>query len=485
MLLRGIYALLLPLIWLAACTTALISPKMRAGMRGRRAAWSTLRDAAGRRDMAKPLVWLHCASAGEFLQAEPVLRRLRAGGAQVAVSLSSASGLPWLERVAHWPELVWGGLLPLDFPWNTRHMLDTLRPSAIVYVQADFWAGLLWAAQARGIPQALIAARTGKGGNYRAHPLLRPVFKKLYGAMAAIECLTEQDREGIAAILGDGAGHARLAVLPRLEVAGDPGIETVLARLEESPLPEALRNWAGTNAPMLVAGSTWPADEQALLPALAAAFARHPRMRAVIAPHEPTEAALAALEAALTTSRAGTVIQEGREDAPGGNLDTVRLSALIGKGRAGKREAGEDRAGIVGAADGEEAGGGETGARVLLVDEVGRLATIYSLATVAYVGGGFTSGVHNMAEPAAWGAPVLCGPLHRNSAIAGLLLEAGAAQAIDNPEDLGAALLGWLEDDARRAELGAKARAIVQAQAGAAQRCFEAIVRIVPGLSGR
>ena len=454
MLLRGIYALvLLPLLWLAAWGAALFSPKMRAGMQGRRAAWAALREAAGRRDTAKPLVWLHCASAGEFLQAEPVLRRLRAGGAQVAVSLSSVSGLPWLERVTDWPELVWGGLLPLDFPWNTRRLLESLRPDAIVYVQADLWAGLVWAAQARGVPQVLIAARTGRGRNYRAHPLLRGFFRRLYGPMAAILCLTERDREGIARIV---PGHGRL------EVAGDPGIETVLARLGEAPPPDAVRNWTGAETPVLVAGSTWPADEQALLPALATALAKHPRLRAVVAPHEPTEAALRALEGLLATGSAGH--RAGGSTGAGGTADTVRLSQLrlseLEKGRGG------------------------SGARVLLVDSVGQLASLYALATVAYVGGGFTSGVHNVAEPAACGAPVLFGPRMRNSAIAGLLLEAGAAQIVDGAEALAAALLAWLEDDARRAELGAKARKLVQAQAGAAQRCFEVIVETVPGLEG-
>ncbi len=429
------WLLLLPLAWLAAWAVALLRPKVRRGMAGRAGMWREFRQAVERREPARPLVWVHAASAGEFLQAEPVLRRLRERGAQLAVSLGSVSGLPWLARIEDWPELVWGGLLPFDFPWNLRRLLAGLRPQAIVYVQADLWPGLVWTAQRRGLPQLVIAARTGSGANYRAHALLRPFFRALYGPQAAILCLTEADRAGMAAIV---PGH------PRLEAVGDPGIETVFARLKETTPPALPEEWIAPGAPVLVAGSTWPADEALLIPALKDAFGRLPALRAILAPHEPSEARLKELEGFLA------------------DVGTVRLSVIEGA-RGGEM-------------------GSKPGAKILLVDAVGRLASLYALANVAYVGGGLTSGVHNLAEPAACALPLLFGPRHNNSAVAGPLLEAGAAQVVTDEESLGAALLPLLTDEARRRPRGEAARKLLESHAGAAQRCYEAIVAAVPEL---
>ncbi|MCZ6645712.1 MAG: hypothetical protein O7B79_05675 [SAR324 cluster bacterium] len=432
MLIRVIYWSLLPLLWLTVWAVALCNIKLRRGMLARRGFRAEFGKAQGRRQPQRPLVWVHAASAGEFLQAEPILKRLRERGAQLAVSLGSVSGLPWLERIGHWPELVWGGLLPFDFPWNARLLLRGLRPQAIVHVQAELWPSLVWSAQARGIPQLLIAARTGSGTNYRAHPLLRPFFRSLYWPLSAILCLTEADRDGIARIV---PGH------PGLQVAGDPGIETVLARLREAPPPALPSGWATPGAPLLVVGSSWPTDEALLLPALEQAFAAAPDLRVILAPHEPTPPRLRELESALEA------------------VGTLCLSAVEGTQTLPS-----------------------PAPKVILVDMVGRLASLYSLGNMAYVGGGHTTGVHNVAEPAACGLPVLFGPRSGNSAVAGLLLEAGAASTAGNEQELRAALLELLRDKVRRRVMGEEARAIVQAQAGAAQRCYEAVVKAVPEL---
>jgi 3-deoxy-D-manno-octulosonic-acid transferase len=419
------WVLLLPPAWCAAWAAAAFSPKVRAGLVRRVGVWRRFRAVPSRRDPGRPLVWVHAASAGEFLQAEPILRRLRGDGAQLAVSLTSVSGLRWLERIADWPELIWGDLLPFDFPWAVRRLLRGLRPDAIVYVQADLWPGLVGAAHARGIPQLLVAARVGSGANYRARPILRPFFAPLYGRLQAVLCTTERDRAGIAEIVPH---H------PRLEVAGDPGIETVLARLNEAPPPARPAGWDG---PVWVAGSSWPADEQVYLPVLLEAMGEFPGLRAVLAPHEPADEHLAALERALE------------------RVGTLRLSAW------------EAREG------GKQQETGEPAPRVLLVDSVGRLSSLYRLGSVSYVGGAFGTGVHNVAEPAACGMPVLFGPRHGNSAMAGLLLQAGAAHAVTDAASLRAALWPWLEDEQRRAELGGLAReggALPRRGAGACRR---------------
>ncbi len=453
--------LLLPAGWLALWVAAIFLPKVRAALLGRLGVWRRFGEALRRRDYSLPLVWVHAASAGEFLQAEPVLRRLRrlgggdSGGegggdasgsgrapsVQFAVTLSSASGLRWLERIAGWPELVWGDLLPLDSFHGARRLLSGLRPDALVYVQADLWPGLIWTAHGRGIPQVLIAARIGRRGNYRARFPLRLLFRGLYRRLDAILCATERDRAGLASIAPD---H------PSIEAAGDPGIETVLARLEEAAPARRPPGWEGA---VLVAGSTWPADEELLFPVLLSLMESFPTLRAVMAPHEPEEGHLARMEHALEP------------------VGTFRLSQWEAAEAGSKVEAeGEGRP--------EKSGQG----RVMLVDSVGRLASLYRLGSIAYVGGGFGSGVHNLAEPAARGMPVLFGPRHGNSAMAALLLEAEAGFVAHNAAELRGLLRPLLEDAAAAAAKGEAARRVVEGQAGAAERCFEAVRARIPAL---
>jgi 3-deoxy-D-manno-octulosonic-acid transferase len=427
---RALYGwALLPLALALALPIALFHPKLRDSLLARRGVWRRLREAEPRRDPARPLIWFHVASAGELLQAEPLIRRCRQAGAQVAVTLTSVSGLGWTDRFAAMPEVIWSDAMPFDFPWAVRRVWRALQPSAIVYVQADLWPGLVWEAAALGTPQLLIAARVSARSFRWRHGLGRVLYGVLYRRLRAIHALGEADRARLKRIVPD---H------PALEAAGDPGIETALARVREArpaALPPAFDRRAG---PVLIAGSVWPPDERHLLPVLTEGLRALPTLKAILAPHEPSAAHLAALESQLASWR------------------PLRLSAL---------------ASLHGEAP-----------RIVLVDSVGQLASLYGAASVAYVGGGFGAGVHNVAEPAAAGLPVLFGPRHGNSAVALALLEQGCAFTCEDAGALGLALLPLLRDPVRAAELGAKAKATVEGMAGTAERAFAAIQEAVPGL---
>jgi len=185
----------------------------------------------------------------------------------------------------------------------------------------------------------------------------------------------------------------------------------------------------------LVAGSTWPADERPLLEAWGRLRARIPDVRLIIAAHEPTAAHLAPIERWWE----------------GAGLRGARL------------------------------GTGECAdADVIVVDRVGVLGDLYALADVAYVGGGFhAAGLHSVLEPAAFGAPVIFGPQHRNSRDAAILLDAGGAVTAADPWSLEAALEYWLTDTDMRRAAGDAARAVVRAGLGAAERSYELVAELM------
>lgn len=425
---RTVYSfLILPLGLGLIRIAAFWRPKLRAGWEGRRGLWGRMEAMASSRDSNRKLVWFHVASAGELLQALPVLRGLLDGGFQCALTVTSPSGLPWgLRERERLPGLIVADYLPLDFRRNARRLLRLLSPSALVYVKYDLWPNLVWEAGRAGVAQFLISASLRPGSSRERSGAARSFYASLYQAMTGIFTVTEEARERF---LRAAPSH------PNIAVTGDTKYDVVLGRSEESPSPF----FAGTpdSATWLVAGSTWPEDEDCILPPIITAMKHNPSLRLAIAPHEIGEAHLASLEAALV------------------EFSPLRLSALESNGNLSEK--------------------GIKTPRVILVDSVGRLAGLYRLGAIAYVGGGFGAGVHNVLEPAVMGAAVLFGPRHHNAPEAALLLEAGGAFTVRDENEFGKKLAALLDDPIHRGKAATAAKAHVLANTGAADTVCEHI----------
>ncbi len=189
---------------------------------------------------------------------------------------------------------------------------------------------------------------------------------------------------------------------------------------------------------MIVAGSTWPPDEDVVLGAWLAARGRSPGTRLVLAPHEPAPEHIAALERWAVSHD----IRSARLDVAAG--DDGDLPDLV------------------------------------LVDRVGVLGDLYAIATIAYVGGAFHSaGLHSVLEPAAYGVPVIFGPQHGGQRDAALLLSAGGAVTVRDAAACASAFGGWLTDPASRHSAGDHARAVVESGLGAAQRSAALVERLM------
>ncbi len=398
----------------------LVSPKarrghaMRKGATGRLSAW-----AAAHRDPRRPLLWLHAPSVGEGLQAEPVLRRLRARqpGWQYAWTFFSPSAEGLADRIG--ADVV--DFLPYDARTEVGALLDALRPDAVVFSKLDLWPELAVQAAARGTRVGLIAA-TVRPGSGRLRWPARPILRPGYAAVTRAAAVADEDAARLR-LLGVPAGA--------ITIVGDTRYDSVLERIAGVAANDPLLAHAA-GGPALVAGSTWPRDEEAILRAFKLVRAAQPAARLILVPHEPTPAHLAGVE---------------RRAARLGIPAPVRLSAAGGS------------------------------VPFLLVDRTGVLAALYGAGELAYVGGGFgRAGLHSVLEPAAWGRPVLMGPNWGESRAAGLLLAAGAGWAARRAgpgaaaADLAAQWLGWLEDPVARRAAGDAALRLVQGGVGAAGR---------------
>jgi 3-deoxy-D-manno-octulosonic-acid transferase len=406
---------------------ARVQPKLARGIEARRGLEQRWREAALGTEGRHPRIWLHAASAGETLQARPLGDAIRARHPEGALFYSYFS--PSAERmVAGWKAPDAADYLPFDWPAAMRAQIRSLDPDAIVLVAGELWPNLIWTAADRGIPLAQACCRLA-GGSARMERKARALTSRLYREFRAIGAVTDEDAELLV-----GMGVPREAVA----VTGDTRIDVSLARVEEAaslPSPWVPAPGAG---PVLVAGSTWPADEAVVLPAVATLRKTHPRLVAVIVPHEPSESAVARIE---------------RRAAQSG-LPVAR----IGAAQSGSAPRPED---------------GEGSPAVVVVDRMGLLYRLYRLADAAYVGGGFGGAVHNTVEPAAHGAPIAVGPRHGGPAEVHALERAGGLVTVATADALARRLGAWLDEPETGRRAGAAARATIESARGATDRTLE------------
>jgi 3-deoxy-D-manno-octulosonic-acid transferase len=409
-------------------------------LRARRDLGAMIRREAERRDSARPLVWLHAPSVGEGLQARPILEALRRAYPQWQLAYSWFS--PSADAFAARLDVDLRAPLPFDARAGMEALLDAWRPTLLAFVKLDVWPQLVAAAGDRGIPAALVSATLAPNSG-RQGRLARAVLGEAYAALAAVGAISADDATRLVA----------LGVHPdRVQVTGDTRVDQVHARATSvtaahpvrALLPEVRRAAAcdgptdSWRPPLLVAGSTWPADEAALLPALTRWLRETPEARCIIAPHEPTPGHLAPIERWAAVQA----------------LPIRRL------------------------ADAERAP--EAPWRVLLVDRIGVLGDLYALASIAFVGGGFhAAGLHSVLEPAAFGVPVLFGPRHQNAREAGALLARGAAVRTANTTAIADQLDRWTRDAVSRQAAGAAAARFVEENLGSTARVVALLASLI------
>lgn len=414
------YRALSPALAAATALAAPFLPKLREGLAGRRGLDARIAAAAAQ---ARGGVWFHVTSVGEYEQARPLVAALRRSrpGLPLVVTHFSPSGRHFAERR---PCADVHEYLPLDRPTAMRTLVERWRPRLLVFVKFDCWPNQVLAADRAGVPIVLMAGSL-RPGSARLRPLARPLYRDLFDRFAHLGVCTEDDRRRFV----DGLG-----VHCPVSVTGDTRAEQVILRWEAAqggPVAAALQALGGR---LLVLGSTWPPDEQLWLPVLARLRKECPKARIVLTPHEPTPARLGQLERKLADD----------------GLATIRLSDLVAASPASPPD-------------------------VVLVDSVGQLAEIYRAGHLAYVGGSFTTGVHNTMEPAVAGLPVLFGPVIDNAEEAGELVRRGAGQVLRRPPEALAAALRLLGDDDAHRSAAAAARTVVLDQRGATARSLAVI----------
>lgn len=404
------------------------SAKLQKGLLGRRGLQQRLLERA---EDLNGCLWFHAASVGEYEQARPIISEMRRRGhGPIAVTHFSPSGVTYAQDNRS------GDLhdyLPLDRFADMSALIKAWRPRALIFVKYDCWPNLMMAAQANDVPIFLLAASLPPR-SWRLSRPLRPFFRSVYDLCTSIGTGHPADADRFRLLLGPRA---------RVQVTGDTRAKQVIIRFESSAggaLVGILKRWGERR---LVLGSTWPADEQLWWPILPTLLEAQPKLNLVLVPHEPHPHRLRDIEAILSRLA----------------ISSRRLSDI------------------------DHDPDSLQGARCLLVDRVGVLAEIYHAASLTYVGGSFTTGVHSTLEPAISASPVLFGPRIDNAEEALELVSRQAGRLLRTPREALQAAMDYLADDEMRANAGNRARELVLGQRGAAVRSADLIEEVLASQS--
>ena len=379
----------------------------------------------------RPIIWLHAVSVGEVLAASRLIGELERDfpGHHLVISTTTRTGQE-LARERFGRNRVF--YCPLDLPWAVRATLNALQPRLLILAETEFWPNLLSGCFRRGIPVAVVNARISDR-SWPRYRRLRGLWRPFLERLSRVLAQSETDAERLQAI----------GCLPqRIAVAGNLKFDVRAA--EDAEATVQLKALA-TNLRLVVAGSTLEGEEAALVEAWPRLLEADPQLAMVLAPRHPER--FSAVAALLDRSGIQWVKRTDWWMQPTDMLKPLRPG------------------------------------EILLLDTIGELASVYSLAAVAFVGGSLIpAGGHNPLEPAQFGVPIAMGPHYANFRAITDELRAHQAVRIAAKDELAGVLIELLRDRTEALAMGECARQVFNQQAGATGRCVDALREVLsPG----
>ncbi|MFI3332391.1 MAG: glycosyltransferase N-terminal domain-containing protein [Rikenellaceae bacterium] len=318
------------------------------------------------------ILWIHASSVGEFEQGRPLIERVREQHPEYKILLTffSPSGYELRKNYKGADYIFY---LPVDTPGNVRKFLKVAHPEVAIFVKYEFWLNMLFELRRQRIDTYIISAIFRKDS----------IFFKWYGvlwrqALESFKVIFVQNRESKEYLSEIG--------VKSVVVAGDTRFDRVAQIAQSVKTNEIVERFKGSSS-LLVAGSTWPADEDLLCRIIE----RNQNVKFVVAPHEISPERIAELELRFKSSVRYTQITN----------DTSMEST-----------------------------------QVLILDTIGHLSSIYRYASWAFIGGGFGVGIHNTLEASTFGLPIAFGPNYQKFKEARDMIELGACRSVSSAKEL-------------------------------------------------
>lgn len=379
-------------------------PKAKRWVQGRKGLLKSIEQTV---EQGQNPIWFHFASLGEFEQGRSVMERIREKypNEKILITFFSPSGYDIRKNT---PLADYVFYLPIDKARNAKLFLDTVRPKFAVFTKYEYWYHYFRELNRREIPLFMVSAIFRK----------EQIFFKWYGGFfrSILKRVTFFFAQNMDSVYWLKAIHITKAGL-----AGDTRFDRVLALPKQKRQIPEVETFVDGAAKVLVAGSTWPEDEKLLVEL----FKAKQEWKVILAPHEIDEGHLQQIVSLFPAALFFSKFQH-------------YSAAHIAE------------------------------ANLLVIDNIGMLSSLYGYGAVAYIGGGFGTGIHNTLEAATYGVPVLFGPRYSKFQEAKDLIERGGAFSIDTAGKL-IELLTALADSQKHKRAGAQARTYVTENAGATQ----------------
>jgi 3-deoxy-D-manno-octulosonic-acid transferase len=365
-------------------------------------------------------IWFHASSLGEFEQGRPLMETVKARcpDCRILLTFFSPSGY---EVRKNYPGADVVCYLPFDTPRRVRTFLRLAKPCMAIFIKYEFWANYLFELKKRQIPVYSISA-VFRPGQWFFKWYGRPYLK----ALRCFDRLFVQDAPSAGLLAGCGIEAVTLSGDTRFDRVTEVHRKASPIRIVEA----FVKNGQGEKRPTLVAGSSWPGDEELII----RYFNERPDLKLIIAPHEIDRGHLQEIRSRL--KRPSVLFSEARE-------------------------------GVMAQYD------------CLIVDCFGLLSSIYRYGDIAYVGGGFGKGIHNILEAAVYGIPVLFGPVYHKFREAKDLIAAGGGVSVPDGERFQAQMDEWLGNPALLQAAGEAAGAFVRSRTGATETIWQRLAPLI------
>jgi 3-deoxy-D-manno-octulosonic-acid transferase len=408
---------------------SLINPKAKLWIRGRKNIFEKISSAVLPNH---PLIWMHCASLGEFEQGRPLLEKIKKEypAYKILITFFSPSGYEIVKKYNGADHVFY---LPHDSVFNAKKFIELINPSLVLWIKYEYWFYYLRILWQKNIPVLLITAV------YRRDmPVFKwygSLWKKMLGCFTHFFVQNQRSKKILSSIIDEGI----------ISVSGDTRFDRVIAVAEKFEEVEGIEIFCAGSR-VIVAGSTWEDDETEWTHYVKA----HPEIKFIIAPHE--------------------INKENLKDVKKQFPNSFFYSEWIDKLATTDNEQGTINKQVP-----DKKNKSQT-INCLIIDNIGMLGRLYRYADISYIGGGFGyNGLHNILEAAVYGKPVIFGPEYEKNFEAIELISSGGGIAIANAIDLEKTLLELLQDEPELKRRGQAAKNYVYNNAGATAKIFDFI----------